>query len=166
MPQTDYSQYMDRGLEGLIFTAEPLHVRTGFNKNNFIPFGRIVVKGAGDLDVVLPTVTGGYVMGVATKTDVYERGHNANPLSISGYAANKSVNVLRKGTVLMLVETAVTPTSPVFFRHTANGTPGANEAIGRLRTNADTARADALPNCQFLETGAAGSLVKVAFNFD
>lgn len=162
MPQTDYSLYQDKGFEGEIITTEPSVVRSGYNAGNVkIPFGRILVKGSeSDTACVLPSATGQLVMGVSTKTDLYEKGSNG----VAGYDVDKPLNRLIDGVVLMRVEQNVTPASAVFFRHTPNTSPGVNEAVGRLRTNADTDKADALPNVRFLETGVAGSLVKVAFD--
>lgn len=162
MPQTNYQIYMDRGFEGDVITAEPRHTRTGINSGVVaIPFGRIVVKGTGDQDCVLPSATAGIVQGVTTKTEVYEKDYTTG---IPSYLPKKSVNILQKGTVLMQVEAAVTAGGSVFFRHTANGSPATFEGIGKVRANADTAKADQLVGAKFLEAGVAGAFVRVALN--
>lgn len=163
MPQTNYQVYMDRGFEGEVITAEPTHIRTGFNTSGAtIPFGRIVVKGTGDKDCVLAAATGGIVQGVATKTEVHEKDYTTG---IAAYLPKREMNILQKGTVLMQVEGTVTAGGAVYFRHTANGSPATFEGIGKVRANADTAKADLLAGAKFLEAGVAGDLVRVAFNF-
>jgi hypothetical protein len=163
MPQTDYSVYQARGYEGQVITTYPSGIRNGQNVSGVrVPFGRVLVRGTGNTDCRLPSATGQAVMGFSIKTDIYETDADGSP----SYPVNRPLNRLLKGEMLVKVETAVTPDSPVFFRHTANSSPGVNEAIGRLRVDADTAKADALPGVKFLEAGAAGSFVKISVDMN
>jgi len=162
MPQTDYSIYQDQGFDGELISSYPNGVRSGINAGTVtLPFGRVTVKGTGDNDGVLPSATGGRFFGVALKTDILEKDFNG----VTGYKPGRPYNRLMKGDVLMITEQAVTPADPVFFRHTLNSSPGPNEAVGRLRKDADTARADALTRAQFMATAGAGELVRVYFDY-
>ncbi|MGL6344111.1 MAG: structural cement protein Gp24 [Waterburya sp.] len=156
MPQLDYGLYQAKGYEGQIITTFPSGIRNGQNVSGArIPFGRVLVRGTGDTDCRLPSATGQRVMGFSTKTDIYEMDEAGLP----SYPLNRPLNRMLKGDMLVKVETAVTPDSPVFFRHTAG--IGVNDAIGRLRVDADAGKADALPGVKFLDVAAAGSMVRI-----
>ena len=61
------------------------------------------------------------------------------------------------GFVYMRVEDTVVAGGDVFVRFTAGG----GEELGRVRSDADTADAVAVPGCEFADAGGAGTLVRV-----
>lgn len=167
MPITDYSLFIEKGVEGQIGSAADIYVRgsheQAFNNSTaLIPFGRIVVaKDADNLgEVTLPDATGQKVLGITHEYQVYEKDEN----NLGGVPAGREISYLLRGIVYCLVEVAVVPSDPVFFRHTAAGVPGPFDAIGRLRIDADTATADAISGVKFLRSGAAGDIVPVRFD--
>lgn len=164
MPQTTYQLNQPKGFEGTIANTEPYNARSYYNASGgVIPFGRVLVKSsAANSAATLPSATGGKVVGVAVANGIYEQ---VNSLSNQqGYSDKKDMNVLTRGVVYLVAEGTVTAEGAVYYRHTANSTPGTYEAIGRVRADADTSRADLISGAKFLDSGVAGDIVRVAFN--
>ena len=125
-----------------------------------ITFGKAVVKVVGDDDgVILPSATGQQFLGVSVMHQVAEQ---ALGTGVVQYEDKEPINVMRKGKIFVFVEEAVDPdTDSVFFRHTAGG---GGSVIGRFRTDADTASADAVPNARFVETTTGAGLTVIEIN--
>lgn len=78
------------------------------------------------------------------------------------YAIGDAIRLLRKGRIVVRVEQAVNPESPVFLRHTANG---AGTAPGQFRVNIDTANAiDVSAYCSFATTTTGAGLAYLDVN--
>lgn len=77
------------------------------------------------------------------------------------YAVNGGVSVLRKGSVAVFTEEAVTSDDPVFVRFMANG---AGKLVGQFRKSADTDKAVAWTAAKFKNTAVANSVVVVEIN--
>lgn len=123
-----------------------------------LPFGRVVITRA-DGKQGLPSETGQTVVGVSIALSHYEADKQFQ--GDTGTPFNYPLTVVKKGIIWMLAETNITKGGDVFFRHTANASPGANESLGRIRADADTAKADAITGIKLLEDAVAGSLVRV-----
>lgn len=161
MPGFPYSQRI--GYEGQVASGTWVTEISGnleglYNETSSrLPWGRVVVAGSSEGGVKLPSATGQRVLGVLV-ADQYEKDHLTNE---TGLPAGKPASVIKKGHIFMVAETDLTAGTTLFFRHTANGTPGANEALGRIRGNADTAKADAATFLELVKSVKAGEIAIV-----
>lgn len=91
--------------------------------------------------------------GVVLHSHARESGAAANP----SYADGDMVSLMRSGRVLVKVEEAVTPASPVFVRHAAGA---GGTVLGAFRASADTATASQLPvsAAKYVSSAAPGGL--------
>ena len=108
--------------------------------------------------VALPTSSAEALrcVGVAT------RDNNAIGSGTAGYPVGWLVNVLRRGQIAVLCETACDDGAQAFLRFTDNG---AGKSIGQWRNDADTGKAVAVPGCVFRTTTAGtGKVVKLEVN--
>lgn len=171
MPQTSYTIYQDKGFEGMIANSRHnYHIRGTQDElvnghTAMIPFGR-VVRSPSATGEVLPLSADAQTMGgVTVYSAVYEKDENGN----SGYPVDKPMSLMTEGEIFMIAEVDVAITDTVFARFLMNGSPGAHDAVGRVRNNADnggaTERADAVPNAKFLHPAKAGQVVRVYVNF-
>lgn len=111
----------------------------------------LVNSGTRGKEVALPSATGFIFGGVVVHT------HAVNNRELPGdeaVAPTHPLNLLKKGYVFVTVEDAFQPGDAAFLRHTANGTL----TPGHWRTDADTARADAVTGARFVTGGSAGGL--------
>lgn len=159
--QTAYTIYHAAGYEGGVNSDEK-RVRTARNNTATpIPQGRFVVFDSGggttELAAALPSATGQKILGVVMLDQARET-------VAVGYAQNELMSVMYEGAILVRTEQAVTPLDPVFVRYNAAGGTGTNPAVGQVRKDADTAKADALTSAQFMTSAAAGELVWVGLN--
>lgn len=161
MSQTSYSVYMASAFVG--GHAKLDTVITGRNNSGAeLPYGRAVVHdtgaGTSDTAVKLPSLAGDVIRGVA----LYEHAHE---IQTTGIPDDGMVSIASRGQVWMETEQAVTPSSPVFVRYNAAGATGTNPAVGKVRLDADTAKAvDMSSRARFLTSAAAGGLVLVEWN--
>jgi hypothetical protein len=164
---SNYSLFSERGLEGHVSSLLPGAYFFGTSEGLFnaddapIPFGRVIVyKGSVDGGVGLPSATGQTVAGISFYQAQFEASEQFN--GDAGTPAEYSVTLAKRNLiVLMMPETNITKGATLYFRHTANTTPGANEALGRIRANADTAKADELTGVRLIEDAVAGTPCKV-----
>ncbi len=109
-----------------------------------VPFGRFMVKAAGDDIVALPSAaansTSSVIEGVAVYTQDTESGLTGDGVT-PGYEAKRPINTLQKGRIWVYCETAFNPDSDtLFLRYTANGAL----VPGNVRNDADSGKADEL----------------------
>ncbi|MCK4959237.1 MAG: hypothetical protein KAT00_07545, partial [Planctomycetes bacterium] len=124
---------------------------------NPIDFGLGVAKGSGDRNTQLPSTTGFLFIGIAAK----DQKEQDLTTGLNRYEEGEAVGVLRRGRIWAVAEEAVTPTSDVYLRHTANGAL----LPGGWRTDADTARADNVSTwAKYMTTADAGALVQIDVN--
>lgn len=161
MPQTSYSLALANGYEGLA-NIEAQGARTGRNNTGSeVPYGRAVVfdAGAGTSDIAfkLPSAPGDKILGVLA----YDHAHEPQ---VTGLPDDALGSIVHQGKVFMLTEQAVTPADPVFVRYDIAGATGTSPALGKVRKDADTSKAVAATNMQFMTSAAAGALVEVLIN--
>lgn len=141
--------------------AQLISVRSGRNNSGAnVPVGRGVVHdtgaGTSELAFKLPSLVGDVILGVL----ISDQTHPQN----GGVPDDAMGSIVTHGEVWVSVEQAVTPSSPVFCRYNAAGATGTNPAVGKFRTDADTAKAVAMTNARFLTSAAAGGLALLQIN--
>lgn len=164
MPQTSYSIYQPKGFEGsLAHAANGTSIQGTYGEfvngeSVYLPFGRVVVRDAtNDFHLKLPSATGQDPVGISYAANAYEKDTDGT----AGIPPQRPVSFVARGTVYCVAEVAIAIGDTVFFRHTVSGSPGAYDGIGRVRTDADTATADAWIGAKFVSAAAAGGLVAV-----
>lgn len=164
MSQTAYLGTMSPAYEG--GHAQLISVRSGRNNSGAnVPVGRAVVFDAGggttELAFKLPSLVGDTVLGVLIADQTIPQ----NAVIANGGVVDDGMgSIVAHGEVWVSVEQAVTPASPVFTRYTLAGATGTNPALGKFRTDADTAKAVAVTNARFLTSAAAGGLALLQIN--
>ena len=125
-----------------------------------IPAGRVVTLGTDIGEAKLPVATGNITDGSQLGISLFDASREPHTTTAE-YDATDMIPVLRKGRVWMVAEDAVAEGNSVFVRFTAGGA----EELGRVRSDADTADAVALPGAIFRSTTTgADELVLVEVN--
>lgn len=169
--QTTVNFKHDPLLQGMVAHARPGEDLTSYADVD-IEFGLGLVyddeENNGRLKVKVPDASGGLFVGVSvfdhTRPVTGEVPDQATLITTQNakYKAGDPIRRRTKGPIQVWVEQAVTPASPVFLRHTANG-PGS--VPGQFRADADTANADDVSNfCRFAATTNGPSLVTLELN--
>lgn len=157
MSQTSYSQRLTRGVAGEL--TSPLQESKLDSKINALamPAGVWVARDGADDAVKVPAAAGDVTTTGCgfTKHDV-ARSRPAN--GSVDYDALEGVTVMRAGRMLVLCETAAAYGGAVFARITASG---GNTQLGKVRNDADTANATAVPGARFIGTITAAGLVEI-----
>lgn len=122
-----------------------------------IPFGRGVVWTPGSTSpdpIQLPSATGQKFQGVLERihTVVDPKAADTDPASLAPFNAG---TVIHRGLVVVEIEEAVTPADAVFIRF-ASGAGGT--ILGRFRTDADTATADAVVGAGWVDVKTVAGL--------
>ena len=159
MTQTSYSRDPAVGLPGEIANARLSDITTHIAEGAVVA-GLYVIAGTTENEAKVPaaafTTTG---LGIAHYSDTVESSSD-----VQTYADNSSVGVVRKGCVIVAYEpdTAPTPNTPAYARHTANG--AGKLTLGAIRANADTANASVIPGGMFRQvfTGPKLAIVELS----
>lgn len=155
MPQTSMSADPAIALNGeLAYPHRPSVTESSIaDQAGGIPFGCFVtMKTANTVD--LPTT-----LAEVTTTGVgFAFRDQTKPFDGTGFAVGEDCSILRKGYVYTLTEGPVTKEGAVFARYTASG---GNTQLGKVRADADTTTAGAVPNARFVTTLAAAGLAIV-----
>lgn len=127
---------------------------------NAIPYGKLLIKGAGDFEAGLPAsaldVTNARrTLGISIATQAIEQSLTGDPQ----YPAKSVVSVLRKGRIWVKVEDTVTPNSDVFVRHAAGG-----NGVGSFAGAAGAGLA-LLAGAQYLTGASANGFAVLEVNF-
>lgn len=142
--------------EGKLATYEPAIVLTGLNKSAaVIAFGKGVVRGSADGQVILPTATGQTFMGIAVETNTIEKrpDYSIDAAGKMGWPVNYDMSFCRRGVIVVPVDSDCVQGGAVYCIHTAS----AGQTPGHFRKDANTDKADLVPNAVFWKTlGAAG----------
>jgi len=153
MVQNSYDFKHAEGFVGQMADLQLTNVLSRNAEASEIDFGLAVVRGTADDQCKLATATGGSFLGLTVRTIA----GTANTAGDRKYQINESVNILDEGVIYAICEDGCVPGDDVFFRHTVAGV----EVLGALRTDADTADADQIPNAVWDTTTAAGEIGRV-----
>lgn len=127
-----------------------------------IPFGVGLKKGTSDDGYVLPAAAPDLIEGLAVHSHSRDNlGFSSLTPATAGVKPTQNMNVLRRGSMYVLVEEAVVSHDVVFCRFAA-GAGGTQ--LGAFRKTADTATAAQVKGARFLSSAAAGGLAKVHFD--
>ena len=165
MAQLTYNDFFDLGFEGQLADGSPdRFIQSKVNAAASMEFGRAVVQGATDKEVALPSAgTGETFAGVTVHTHATERflqGPSGGPFV--GIPQNQPANVLTKGRVVVVPETAVTPADPVYYRWQGAGADP--EALARFRADADSGDALLVASARWVTSAAAGEKAILELN--
>jgi len=164
MPITDYSLAQTPGIPGAIASGiNSFATRSKTNASGgVLAFGRAVVQGTGDQDVILPAANKTSLVGIAVRSYIYEEAETAD--GAEGYASKREIDVLVQGDIWVETEVAVAPGDPVFFR-TATGTA---TVVGKFLKTADTIstvdKAVAITNARWLSSTTGAGIAKLQIN--
>lgn len=153
--QTSYENEHAEGFVGQYADLQLSNVFSRTIEDAEVDFGLAVVRGTADDQAILPSATGGSLLGITGRTIA----GTANTAGDRKYQVGESANILDEGVIYAICEDGCTQGDPVFFRHTT----GTGTVIGALRTDADTATADEIPNAVWDQTIAAGEIGRVKF---
>ena len=157
--QTTYPEQFGFGFEGqLADSGSDRFIRIYTNSVADMSFGRAVVQLPADADneCSIPSAASQGLLGITTFTHAWERDLLSDS-GDAGIAQNKPANVLRRGRVIVVVESAVTPASPVYYRHSNAG--ASPEAIARFRGDNDGGSGDVeqvTSGARFMTSASAG----------
>lgn len=165
IPQTTYSSTPARGYAGMVIRADVIIGKIQGEATAVIPFGYAVCRHATDAGkVILPATETDRVYGILARSHDYMEGIGYDSTATPpGVKPGASLNIVRKGKMLVLAEDATTADGRGWVRCTAGG---ANEYVGGI-TSADegTETIDATNYIGFEETVAAQALVEIEFDF-
>lgn len=154
--QTTYESNISAAYEGQLANLEQNNnVISKYCEGSAIDYGRAIVRGTEDEQVVLPSATGQKFMGIT----VYTTEGVIEPDDERTYKQYNAAGILREGLIWGYTEQSVVPGDPVFFRHTADAAP--LDVIGRFRKDLDTDKADQIEGATFESTATAGELVLI-----
>jgi hypothetical protein len=167
MSQTTYAEEFAQAQLGMLADAAENNIVSRYS-DNVAPFGRCVVRDTVDGKVKLPAaileildgngesrpVEGIVVMSQAIEEQP-ENTLGVADANVPAYPAQYAFSVMRKGTVWVWSEQAVSPTDQVFVRAIASG----DEKPGNFRKDADTANAAQLKGARFASTTTGAGLV-------
>ncbi len=160
MSQTSYAQRFVEGIAGQLTC--PLQDAVLDSKINALamPAGIFVVRDGADDAVKIPassaeiTTTGvGFV-----KHDMAKERQQSQTVD---FPAKSGVTIMASGRMRVLSETATTYGAAVFVRFTVEG---GDTQLGKVRNDADTDKAVALPGARFIRTIGAAGLTEIEFN--
>jgi hypothetical protein len=127
-----------------------------------IPFGVAVKHGTSDDGYVLPSASTDLIAGIAVHSHSRDNlGFASLTPASAGVKPAQNFNLLRRGSVYVLVEQAVNAHDVVFFRYVA-GAGGTQ--LGAFRKDVDTATAAQIKGARYLTSALAGGIAKVSFD--
>lgn len=137
MPQTEIEETMPLGVAGQLadlYTSEHGDVVSATNEEASaeLAFGLFVKKGTADNTVKKLNAADNALEGVVVHSHGY---HKPVEIGDTGLKPGVTMGILRKGRIIVLPETAVTPASEVHVRAVAAG----EEIAGAVRATADGA---------------------------
>lgn len=143
-------------------TAEGVTPLTGTGPNAIVPFGIGLVRGASDDVLAIPSATGQRFMGISVSTNTIEKraGYSIDGDGIMGWPAQSVLTYLRQGIICVPVASDCVQGAPVYVIHTA----GSGQPVGHFRKDANTDKADLVPDAVFWRTLAAAGLGLIRIN--
>lgn len=163
--QTSYSDTRAKAIAGMLAdSGEDATIRSYFNAEASAEcaFGRAVKFGATDDAALLPSVETDKILGIVLYSSRYDNGTNGE-LGTTGLKPKAMMDILRKGTLWVVVEDGCAPGDRLWIRAVAGGDP---EFLGGCN-NADdsTDMVDCTKQGLWMSTAAAGGLARLAVDF-
>jgi hypothetical protein len=159
MSQLAYTVQAPVAKQGLLVDTGDMHtISRAVEESAGVEFGRPMVAGTDpEKQSSLPSATGQDFLGVTVFHHSIQDETLGAELALSD---GETGSLLRKGTIWVRVEEAVTTTDDVYYRHTTNG----GLVPGGWRTDADTANADQLTSARWLTAAAQDGLAQLEIN--
>lgn len=150
--QTTYTRTTARGLPGEFSHKGKNPNVTSKHSEGATAAGLYVVEGTDEQDVAVPTSGFTQGAGVVHRSSIHET---------NVFADKEPVGVADSGVILVAYEpdTAPTPNTPAFARHTTNG--AGKLTLGAVRADSDSDNADPIPGGMFRRLFAADGLVEL-----
>lgn len=151
--QTSYSNQPTVGIAGSLRNGVPHKITTHYAEGTTVVGGLAVIAGTAEQQAKVPTAAFTVAfLGVVL--------HQPERVS-QAYAANEQISVAREGVIVVAYEpdTAPTPNTQAYARHTANG--AGKLTLGALRANADAANASAIPGGMWRRVFASDGLAEL-----
>lgn len=163
MSQLSYSTYQAAAFAGMLADNGDNDILSYVNEEASanLPFGTAVAKGTADNGFLAMVNGSSVIVGVLAHTHQVDPGQVAASPTGAGVPPKYLGAVLKRGRIMVQVEEAVTPASPVFVRHTA-GAGGTQK--GAFRASADTATAVAWTAARFLTSAGANGFAVLETN--
>jgi len=137
---------------GVIAEHNPkTHIRSFAAEEAGIKFGRAIMQGTEENEAKIFAATGAVFRGVAGYSPW------ASDLDNSQFSQYDEVPCIESGVVMVHVEEAVTPSSTVRIRHTADG----SKVAGSFCTTSDAGKTTVLTGAEYRSSGASGTAVKL-----
>lgn len=162
---TEYIDISESMTAARVGQSEGVRERIAVLAQAALELGIFVTEGTVRQSAALPDAAGDVTeagVGITEYLQSHIEGSNAF------YDSGGMASVIRKGRVWCIVEDSATAGQFPFVRITAKGTPGATEAVGRFRSDADGADsgvATETTRCKFITSQAtAGGLALVEIN--
>jgi hypothetical protein len=165
--QTVYTINPPVALDGMVYDVRKSVIEAHVNAQGAaVPAGRFVKRGATPGLFVLPSASG-HVTGGDALGFIIHQGMHLNPNGISNDGRSdiqdkESAPIMREGAIWLKCETAFVAGNKPFVRFTVGATP--DLAVGRIRNDADTAKAVELQFARFENSGSAGAFALVRFS--
>jgi len=153
----------DKYFEGMPVYTEDVTIRKAISSfAGVIAAGKGVVRGASDGLLTLPAATGFYFLGVAMLSDTYEKraGFSLDAEGKFGWPEKYTVSYIRRGVVAVPIDSDVVQGGPVYLIHTASS----GQVPGHFRKDANTDKADLVPNAVFWKTLTEAGVGLIALN--
>jgi hypothetical protein len=161
MPQTSVPSTLTKAFAGMKGESR----KDGYDRSAYnseasaeVPFGVMVAVGAADDAALLLVDANSKFAGVVVHSHAYDRRVDFGD---TGLLPKTTLSVMRKGSIWVTVEEAVSVGDVAFVRHTA-GAGGTQK--GAFRKSADTATAVTTGTCKFLTSASASGLALLDVN--
>lgn len=149
--------------EGKVATYEPPIILTAANKSGaIVAFGKGLTRGSADNQVRIPTATGQTFMGIAVETNTIEKraGYSIDSNNKMGWPVDYDLSFIRRGIIVVPVDSDCVQGGAVYVIHTAS----TGQTPGHFRKDANTDKADLVPNAVFWKTLTAAGIGLIRIN--
>lgn len=153
----------EKYFEGMPAYTEDVTIRHAINGYaGVIAAGKGVVRGSTEGVLTLPSATGFVFLGVAMLSDTVEKreGYSLDADSKFGWPQKYMTSYVRRGVVAVPIDSDCVWGDPVYCIHTAS----TGQVPGHFRKNANTDKADLVPNAVFWKTLTAAGVGLIALN--
>jgi hypothetical protein len=173
--QTTYNQFPPVGYAGTLESSYPAQIETWLNADVVsMPFGTAVAlktsSPATPKDVIVPLASSGNgskLQGIIVHSNDYSRVWTASDGTVygdldgTGLRPGVFLNILKRGTILVVCETGCSVGDNVYVSFTAAGTYTAGGQLGNANTSSDCIEVAGM----WLDTVTAGNLARVQVDF-